>query len=582
MFTSSNALGGTSATSGSYTATAAGTYYWKAYYAGDANNVSYTTSCGAGGETVTVAKATAGITTTPSAGVTIGGTVSDKAALAGAYSPTGSIVFTLYSNSACTTQVFTSSNALSGTSATSGSYTTSAAGTYYWKAYYAGDANNVSYTTSCGAGGETVGVVQASPTISTNATGSVTVGGAVSDTATLSGLVDPTGAGTVTFALYPNPGCTGTPLYTHSSAGVAATGNLGSGSYTTTSANVSGDYWTASYTGDANNKQVSEGCGASNETTVVNRANPSLATSATSSVTIGGAISDTATLTGLVDPDETGVVAFGLFTNTHCLGLPVYESVAPESNGTVNSGSYRPTTPGSYYWAAVYTGDSNNNPTIEFCGGANETSIVTTAALQPLTISGNAAGPVYPISPSSKPTLIPVEFTNPNSVAVTVTSLSITAAGLPSGCSPDLSIGYGATPISGSNTLSVPANSSVTLPSGSASEPTILMQDSGNQSACVGGFTLNYGDADSGSGTGTGTGTAAFGSSSPFTVAIAPLAGNGLLMPTAIGDPIRDDRHHRSGGNQHRQRQREPQPARLRGHSHLDSLARRSPQLRRR
>ena len=54
--------------------------------------------------------------------------------------------------------MFTSTNAISGTSATSSNFTTTAAGTFYWKASYAGDSNNTSFTTPCGTGQETVAV----------------------------------------------------------------------------------------------------------------------------------------------------------------------------------------------------------------------------------------------------------------------------------------------------------------------------------------------------------------------------------------------------------------------------------------
>ena len=86
----------------------------------------------------------------------------------------------------------------------------------------------------------------------------------------------------------------------------------------------------------------------------------------------------------------------------------------------------------------------------------------------------------------------------------------------------------------------MPANRSVTLPdpvnAPGVTEPTILMQDSGDQSTCTGSFTLNYGGTNTGSGTGTGSGVATFGLSSPFKLAIAPAAGNGLLLPTLLGD----------------------------------------------
>ena len=52
------------------------------------------------------------------------------------------MTFRLFSDSTCCTQVFTSTNPLSGSSATSDWYTPAAVGTYYWTAAYGGDRAN--------------------------------------------------------------------------------------------------------------------------------------------------------------------------------------------------------------------------------------------------------------------------------------------------------------------------------------------------------------------------------------------------------------------------------------------------------
>ena len=65
---------------------------------------------------------------------------------------TGTITFKLYSDAACTTQVFTytTPGMPADGSYPSSDYTTTAAGSYYWIASYSGDGNNNSTATGCG------------------------------------------------------------------------------------------------------------------------------------------------------------------------------------------------------------------------------------------------------------------------------------------------------------------------------------------------------------------------------------------------------------------------------------------------
>ena len=95
--------------------------------------------------------------------------VGDTATLHNATSaPTGSITFALYSDSSCTTAVSGMSGSGAITTSTAGStatwtaptWTPSAAGTYYWKASYAGDTNNT-VASACGGSGEQITVTAA-------------------------------------------------------------------------------------------------------------------------------------------------------------------------------------------------------------------------------------------------------------------------------------------------------------------------------------------------------------------------------------------------------------------------------------
>jgi hypothetical protein len=103
------------------------------------------------------------------------------------------------------------------------------------------------------------------PTISTEAVPSAALGGEISDVATLSGGSSPTG--TVTFNLFgpDDSTCALPPVFTSTVA--VAGGQATSDPFTPMSA---GAYrWTASYSGDALNDPVDEGCGGANESSTI-------------------------------------------------------------------------------------------------------------------------------------------------------------------------------------------------------------------------------------------------------------------------------------------------------------------------
>jgi hypothetical protein len=109
-------------------------------------------------------KATPSISTRAAPGGMVGTPVRDVATLAGGLNPTGTVTFALFSNDTCTTQVFTSTNPVTGgTTATSDWFTPAAAGTYYWTAVYSGDANNSPATSPCGAPNESVTITPFAP-----------------------------------------------------------------------------------------------------------------------------------------------------------------------------------------------------------------------------------------------------------------------------------------------------------------------------------------------------------------------------------------------------------------------------------
>src|SRR3989344_6779336 len=118
-----------------------GGYSFKAHYAGDSNFTPADSTC----EPLTVTKVSPQISTTPSAGGVVGGTISDSADVTGGFNPTGTVTFNLYDvpdPSCSSTPVFTDTQTLSGGAATSANYTTTSVGTYHWTATYNGDGNN--------------------------------------------------------------------------------------------------------------------------------------------------------------------------------------------------------------------------------------------------------------------------------------------------------------------------------------------------------------------------------------------------------------------------------------------------------
>ncbi len=229
--------------------------------------------------------------------------------------------------------------------------------------------------------------------IVTTASASVVVGNGISDSATLSAGFNATG--TVTFRLYgpDDANCTGAVAFA-STVPVAGTGAT-SGTLMTSQA---GTYrWIASYSGDANNDAVAGVCNAANESVVVTRATPTIATTAVpESGPVGSSVGDVATLAGGYNP--TGNVVFALFGpyDATCSAAPAFTSAPVAVNG---AGSYASPPAGAlraglYRWVASYSGDANNDPVTTACGDPRETVEIaaTIPALEPLGLALLLAG----------------------------------------------------------------------------------------------------------------------------------------------------------------------------------------------
>ena len=301
------------------------------------------------------------------------------------------------------------------------SFTPAAAGRYEWIASYAADANNGASGGSCRDAGEQSLVAPVTPAIATSASNSTSgtaqsLGSAITDQATLTGTAkQPDGSnagGTITFKLY---GPASTPTCIDSGTGMnlvftsstfAVNGDrsgatfYGPASYTPSAAGTY--YWIASYSGNPPNTNATAGtCGASGETSVVAPNTPTLSTNADAGsvgVTPGTALSDTAVLGNTaLEPDGVtkaqGTITFKLYgpaATATCVdsgaGVNLVGTVTisvngdgsyKASDGTLQSGTVSPTSPGTYYWTASYSGDLPNTLSkSEGCGGTNESSIV--------------------------------------------------------------------------------------------------------------------------------------------------------------------------------------------------------------
>ena len=350
----------------------AGSYWWVATYSGDANNKEAASGCAA--EPITVGKATPGVATSqePASGV-VGSTFKDKATVSGLFGakPSGSVSWKLYANSKCEGSPVASDGPVAVTG--NGAYTTpagatpAAVGTYWWVATYSGDANNEEAASGCAA--EPVEVGKATPgLITAQMPASGTVGATFKDQATVSGLFGAKPGGTVSWKLYANSKCEGSPVA--SDGPVSVTGD---GDYTTPSGatpDTAGTYyWVATYSGDANNQEVSSGC--ADEPVKIGEATPELATTQEpASGVVGSTFKDKATIAGLFGTKPSGSISWKLYDNTTCEGSPVASDgpVSVTGNGeyTTPSGA-TPVPAGTYYWVATYSGDANNEEAASGC-----------------------------------------------------------------------------------------------------------------------------------------------------------------------------------------------------------------------
>jgi len=269
-------------------------------------------------------------------------------------------------------------------------YVTSA-GRYCWRAEYSGDAEDGIPASSDSRASECFTVDPVTPTLSTDASASVTLGGKVKDTATLSGTatqptdppINKTGVsgaaddGSIVFKLYgPSTTVCGSLVYTSPAVPVSGDGSYDSPEFTPTAA---GEYhWVAVYTsGSVNTLSTTHNadCADAEEDVVVTTVASSISTAQR------WLPNDSATISAAAGGNLAGSVRFELFTNGTCTGTAVYtqdvavSGASPQTVGTSNTTAQ--TASGSFSWRVTY--DSTNSAQRDIPASCHETSTLTIA-----------------------------------------------------------------------------------------------------------------------------------------------------------------------------------------------------------
>ena len=207
----------------------------------------------------------------------------------------------------------------------------------------------------------------------------VSTGAMVHASATLTGATT-TAGGTVTYSAYSGTSCTGTPAFTSK---VTVTNAVVPDSSTFTPAAAGNYTWQAAYSGDALNQGVSSACGSAVLSVSVNTVTITDPLSA-SSVTVGTAVHDTATLSGATST-AGGSVTYHVYSDSACttaVSQSGWPSTVTVANGTVaSSANFTPQAAGTYYFQASYSGDAKNSPASSTCGSPGGTLTVSPSSL---------------------------------------------------------------------------------------------------------------------------------------------------------------------------------------------------------
>jgi hypothetical protein len=254
----------------------------------------------------------------------------------------------------------------------SGEFSPPSAGTYHWSAHYSGDSENPPADSACSA----ISIVsKASPGLTGTASAGV-VGTAIHDEVNIDGGFSLSGE--VTFSVYaPGSGCS-TALET--TAVPIQGGHATSPDFLPQQAGVF--RWKVTYPGDANNEAASSTCGDTSQASNVSKAVPTLSGTATSAVTVGQMITDSATLAGGFGANgELVFRAYGPNDQTCAGAVRHQELVVISGDGFYPATGFAPAEPGLYNWTVEYPGDADNEVVAPVCGAENQASAVGKVAV---------------------------------------------------------------------------------------------------------------------------------------------------------------------------------------------------------
>ncbi|MEA2299441.1 MAG: hypothetical protein QOF77_2377 [Solirubrobacteraceae bacterium] len=169
-----------------------------------------------------------------------------------------------------------------------------------------------------------------------------------------------------------------------------------------------------------------EARGTSIGTTIV-RAVPSILTTAPATAALGGQLTDTATVNGLISPLPGATIDFRLYgpVDTACLGTPIFHSTVPYpvTGGPVTSGGFTAPDLGTYRWIAAYSGDADNTPVTGTCNEATETTTVTPPPPPPKIALTKVASPLTKLAPGGDFTFTATVSNPSTTTPVTITKL---------------------------------------------------------------------------------------------------------------------------------------------------------------
>jgi hypothetical protein len=317
----------------------------------------------------------------PNQTVTLPANVYDTATLTGTLgTPTGTVTYSLWTDSACKTAATAPTFSGGGNTATvtivngvippSPTLTFDTPGNFWWQASYSGGGRNNGATSDCSTEPLVVQIVH--PTIATTPSPTtLTIGNNASfnDTATISNGYFPAGGiapGNVTFTLYgpftsaANIVCTGTATFTDTEAAARVDNTTASATSASFTPNKVGLYqWVASYAGNTQNASASTGCNDTTEQVTVNPATPTVATTIL--------LSDKAKVTGITGAGAVaGSVDFQLYPNADCSGSTILhdETVTLAADGTAATGTATAANAAATYsWKVTFTPAANSNYT---------------------------------------------------------------------------------------------------------------------------------------------------------------------------------------------------------------------------